>query len=77
MQKHTNYKPLPVLYWSFAEAPIYVATHILRVCYSVDMGITTTTPPTFGHSCFVLKIAGWPASNLLFSSNFNQSAYAT
>ena len=71
MQKHTNYKPLPVLYWSFAEAP----THILRVYYSVDMGMTTTTPPTLDMAALCLGL--WPASDLLFSSNFNQSAYAT
>ena len=63
--------PLPVLYWSFAEAP----THILNVFYSVDIGITTTTPPTLDIAA--LCLSSWPASDLLFSSNFNQSAYAT
>ena len=45
--------------------------------YSVDIGITTTTldPPALDIAA--LCLSSWPASNLLFSSNFNQSAYAT
>ena len=48
--------------------------------YSVDIGMTgitgtTTTPPALDIAA--LCLSSWPASDLLFSSNFDQSAYAT
>ena len=46
----------------------------LRVVYSVVLGITTITSPALDTAA--LCLSSWPASDLPFSSNFNQSAYA-
>ena len=40
----------------FAEAPI----HILRVSYSVDIGITTITSPVLDIAA--LRLSSWPAA---------------
>ena len=49
-------------------------THILRVVYSVVIGVITITSPALDIAA--LCLSSWPASDLPFSSNFYQSAYA-